>query len=267
MALRPLLRVLSRVRKDQTWGDLKSLLNDRLFTKQFAAKSQDPLPPVLFQMATGYWLSEVIYVAAKLGIADLLESGPQSVVELAATTCSDSRSLFRVLRALSNFGVFTQNDDGYFALSRVGNALRTNVPGSLRRAVISLGEIHYRACGELLHAVQTGSPAFNQVYGTSLFEHLQQNPQDSVAFNRGMTDLAYLLAQAVLLAYDFSDISSIVDVGGGEGKFLRSILELYPALTGIVFDSSKDLLPRPKEERCSFIVGNLFDSVPEKAEV
>jgi hypothetical protein len=238
--------------------------------RQRAADNHDPLPPVLFQMATGYWLSQAIYVAAKLGIADLLENGPQSSAELAAATCSDTRSLFRVLRALSSAGIVSQVGSDNFTLTPLGRALRSNVPGSLRRVVITLGEIHYQACGELLHTVRTGSPAFNRVFGASLFEHLQHNTRDGGAFNQGMSDLASLLAHAVLLAYDFSEISSIVDVGGGEGQLLRSILHFYPDLTGIVFDSSNELRlhPRPnnKEDRCSFIAGNFFDSVPERAE-
>jgi hypothetical protein len=221
-------------------------------------------------MATSYWLSQAIYVAAKLGIADLLERGPKSSVELAAATCSEPSALFRVLRALSSAGVLSQAGNNIFALTHLGKALRSNVPGSLRRIVITLGEIHYQACGELLHSVRTGSPAFNLVFGASLFDHLQQDPQDGAAFNQGMTDLSSLLAHAVLLAYDFSGVACIVDVGGGEGQLLRGILNLYPDITGIIFDSSNEIrspqLPIKKEDRCSFIAGNFFDSVPEKAE-
>jgi O-methyltransferase/methyltransferase family protein len=250
--------------------ELKVLLKDRLFARREPTKNQDPLPPVLFQMASGYWLSQAIYVAAKLGIADLLGNGSQSSAELASATGCDSRSLFRVLRALASAGVFSQTAEDGFALARCGKALRSNVAGSLRSIVITLGEIHYKACGELLHAVLTGSPAFNRVFGASLFEHLQHNPQDGAAFNQGMTDLSSLLAHAVLLAYDFSEVASIVDVGGGQGQLLRSILTLYPGMTGIVFDSSNELhSPLPlnnKEDRCSFIAGNFFDSVPERAD-
>lgn len=270
IALRPLLRVLRRARKDNKWASVKLLLKDQLFTKQSALKSQDPVPPVLFQMATGYWLSQAIYVAAKLGIADLLRNGPKSAAQLAAATSSDSQSLFRVLRALSSAEVLSQIDEEHFALARLGNALRSDLRGSLRGIVITLGEIHYQACGELLYTVKTGSPAFDRVFGTSLFEYLQQHSAAGVAFNQGMTDLSSLLAYAVLLAYDFSEISSIVDVGGGEGRLLKSILELYPEMMGTVFD-----LP---SERCStrcnangsglysYVPGNFFDSVPENAQ-
>jgi hypothetical protein len=271
IALRPLLQVLRGARQDKKWAEVKVLLKDRLFDKLKPPKNQDPVPPLLFQMATSYWLSQAIYVAAKLGVADFLESGPKSSIELAIRTCSDASSLFRLLRALSSAGVLSQTAEDRFALARLGNALRSNVPGSLRSIVITLGEIHYQACGELLHTVRTGLPAFNRRFGAGLFEHLQHSPQDGAAFNQGMTDLSFLLAQAVLLAYDFSEVVSIVDLGGGEGQFLRSILNLYPDMTGIVFDSANELRsPLPlnnKEDRCSFIAGNFFESVPERAEV
>jgi len=271
IALRPFLRVLNRARGTCSWEELKSLLSDRLFpVRTSRRKDLNPSPPRLFQMATGYWISQAVYVAAKLGIADLLEDGPQSSVVLSAATRSDARSLFRLLRALSSIGVLSQVGDDRFSLSRLGNALRTNVPGSLRAAVITIGEIHYRACGELLHGVQSGTPAFNHAFGTSLFEYLQQNSEAAGAFNRGMTNLASLLAHAVALAYDFSGIAFIVDVGGGEGELLMKILELYPETSGIVFDLGKTFgLPKrsvSSAKRCSYVAGNFFDSVPAKAD-
>ncbi len=269
--MRPLLRVLTGARGTRSWEELKSLLSDRLFPLR-ARRNEDtnPAPPRLFQMATAYWISQAIYVAAKLGIADLLESGPQSCVALAAATRSDACSLCRLLRALSSVGVLSQVDNDRFSLSRLGNPLRTNVPGSLRAIVITIGEIHYQACGELLHSVQTGAPAFNHAFGTSLFEYLQANTEAAGAFNRGMTNLSSLLAQAVVLAYDFSGITSIIDVGGGEGELLIKILELYPGMGGIVFDLG-NTFGSPKRtvssgERCSYVAGNFFDSVPENAD-
>jgi hypothetical protein len=271
MAFGPLLRVLHRAWRTQSWPELKLLLKHRLFPRTtIQKKDQNPAPPVLFQMATAYWVSQAIYVAAKLGIADLLQDGPRSSSALAAETRSDVPSLFRVLRALSGVGVFSQLDKDCFALSSLGDALRSDVPGSLRAIVITIGEIHYQACGELLHSVRTGSPAFDHVFGKSLFDHLQENAGAAYMFNRGMTNLSSLLAHAVLLAYDFSGITSLVDVGGGEGELLIRILELYPEMTGVVFDVANGLgSPRRtmgNAERCSYIAGNFFDSVPEGAE-
>ncbi len=271
MAFRPLLHVLRGARKIRSWAELKLLLKDRLFpATTIRANGEDPLPPLLFQMATAYWMSQAIYVAAKLGIADLLHDGPQSCAALATATGSDAPSLFRLFRALSSVGIFSQVGESSFALSRLAEPLRSDVTGSLRAIVITIGEIHYQACGELLHSVRTGSTAFNQVFGTSLFDYLEQNADAADAFNRGMTDLSTLLAHAVLMAYDFSGISSLVDVGGGEGQLLRKILQLNPEMTGVVFD-----LPKTVEsanggaadgQQCSYIAGDFFESVPEGAD-
>ena len=271
IAAGPFLRVLNGARRTRSWTELKSLLSDRLFpVKKSRSKDPNPTPPVLFQMATAYWTSQAIYVAAKLGIADLLANGPQSCAALAIATRSDSGSLFRLMRALASAGVLSQLGKDQFALSRLGEPLRSDVPGSLREMIITLGEIHYQACGELLHSVRTGFPAFNLVFGASLFDYLQRTPDASEAFDRGMTNLSSLLAHAILLAYDFSGISSIVDVGGGEGELLRRILALNPKMTGIVFD-----LPHAIQSvncgtrdgaRCSYVAGDFFESVPEGAD-
>jgi SAM-dependent methyltransferase len=174
------------------------------------------------------------------------------------------------MRALAGAGVLSPAGKDQFALSRLGEPLRSDVPGSLRQIVITLGEIHYQACGELLHSVRTGFPAFNLVFGASLFDYLQRNSDASESFDRGMTNLSSLLAHAVLLAYDFSGISSIVDIGGGEGELLRKILALNPKMTGIVFD-----LPNAHRSlnfagrdgaRCSYVAGNFFESVPAGAD-
>jgi SAM-dependent methyltransferase len=273
MAFWPFLRVLNGTKRTRSWAELKLLIKDRLLPATTArSKDQNPLPPVLFQMATAYWVSQAIYVAAKLGIADLLADGPQSSVALAAATRSDPSSMFRLMRALSSVGVFSQQDEDKdcFALSRLAEALRSSVPGSLREILITIGEIHYQACGELLHSVQTGMPAFTKVFGTNLFEYLPHNAHAAEAFNRGMTNLSSLLAHAVLLAYDFSGISSIVDVGGGEGELLRKILELNPEMTGVVLDLSNAVESEHRAPsdggRCSFVAGNFFNSVPEGAD-
>lgn len=269
MAFRPLLRVLDEARRTRSWAELKPLLRDRLFpARATRAKDENPSPPILFQMATAYWVSQAIYVAAKLGIADLLTDGPQSCAVLASATGSNPPSLFRLLRALSSVGVFSQVQNDRFALSRLAETLRSDVPGSLRATVITIGEIHYQACGELLHSVRCGSTAFDHLFGTSLFEYLQKNAEASDAFNQGMTNLSSLLAHAVLLAYDFSGITSIVDVGGGEGQLLMRILELCPEMSGIVFDLPGGLSDRARSDaaRPSFVAGNFFDSVPQGAD-
>jgi hypothetical protein len=256
------------------WAEAKPLLRDRLFPVRIVpTKEGNPSPPVLFQMATGYWVSQAIYVAAKLGIADLLRDGPQSCVTLATATGTDAASLFRLMRALASVGIFSHVRRDCFALSRLAESLQTDTPGSLKAMVTTIGEIHYQACGNLLHSIQTGSPAFNNVFGTSLFDYLQHNAYAADTFNQGMTDLSSMLAYAVLLVYDFTGISSIVDVGGGEGKLLRKILELNPEMRGAVLDMPANIETTNQDPddktcvgRCSYVAGNFFDSVPEGAD-
>jgi len=269
--LRTILRLIST---QGVWTEIKQILTPRVLAQGVAKRTEEnPSPPALFEMATAYWLSQAIYVAAKLGIADLLRDGPQSCVALAASSGADAPSLFRLMRALSSVGIFAHLGKGRFALSRLAESLQTEIHGSLRAMVITIGEIHYQACGSLLHSVQTGSPAFNSVFGTSLFDYLQQNVDAADMFNQGMANVASMLAYAVLMAYDFAGISSIVDVGGGQGKLLEKILQFTPDITGTVFDTASTI-ERAKHglgndarsRRCSYVIGDFFSSVPQGAD-
>jgi hypothetical protein len=269
-----LLRLLWSASGRGVWGEIKPLLANRYFSTRAARKTEkNPSPPVLFEMATAYWVSQAIYVAAKLGIADLLKDGPQPYVTLAASTGSDAASLFRLMRALSSVGIFSQLGRDRFALSRLAQALQTDVPGSLRAMVITIGEIHYQACGNLLHSVQTGSPAFDHAFGASLFDYLRQNVGAADAFNQGMANVSSMLAYAVLMAYDFAGISSIIDVGGGQGKLLEKVLQFNPEMRGTVFDTLSTI-ERTKQQlgdnasgrRCSYVGGDFFTSVPQGAD-
>ncbi len=278
----PWLRTLAHARRSPQWPELKLLLRQRLLSSlklrnrslgiNGKNNKSNPAPPAIFQMATGYWLSQAIYVAAKLGIADFLKDGPKSCTELAVATKVDEQSLFRLMRALSSAGIFVALSGGSFALSNVGRELRSDVPGSQRAIAITLGEIHYQAWGELLHSVQTGSPGFDKAFDAGLFEYLQSNAEAANNFHEGMTDVSSMVAYAVLMAYDFSGISSMVDVGGGEGAFLRKILELHPEIEGTVFDlepalkKAHHLNGKMSKGKCTAVAGNFFESVPQGAD-
>jgi hypothetical protein len=128
---------------------------------------------------------------------------------------------------------------------------------------MTLGEVHYEACGALLHAVQKGSPAFDQVFGAGLFECLDQNTDAASSFNEGMASLAGMLGYAVVLAYAPGRVSSVVDVGGGNGRFLETILEIYPEIQGTVFDCASKIEPTRRtasrtSPRCSYVAGNFL---------
>ena len=269
----PLLKALHRARRMGLWDEIKPLVRDRLFPARIPPTKASPSPPILFQMATSYWISQAIYVAAKLGIADLLKDGPQSCTTLAASTGADVPALFRLMRALSSVGIFSELARDRFALSRLAESLQTDVQGSLRAMVITIGEIHYQACGSLLHSIQTGSPAFNNVFAASLFDYLEQNLEAAEAFNQGMASISSMLAYAVLMAYDFAEISSIIDIGGGQGKLLEKILQFNPRMRGTVFDTASTI-ERAKQQpgnntwggRCSYVPGDFFTSVPQGAD-
>jgi hypothetical protein len=270
----PLLRILHRARRLDLWGEMKPLLRDRLFPGRVAStKEWRSSSTALFQLATGYWTSQAIYVAAKLGIADLLKDGPQSYHALAAATGSNASSLFRVMRALASVGIFSHVRRDCFALSRLAESLRTDAPASLRAMVITIGEIHYQACGNLLYSVQTGCSAFDHTFGASLFDYLRQNADAADAFNQGMANVASMLAYAVLMAYDFAGISSIVDVGGGRGTLLEKILQFNPDMRGTVFDTASTIERatqqpgnNPWGRRCSYVTGDFFSLVPQGAD-
>ena len=123
-----------------------------------------PPPAVLMQMMTGYWVSQAVYAAAKLGLADLVADGVGDVDVLAERTGADASSLHRVLRALASVGVFTEASPASYGLTPLAGLLRAGTPDSMRALAIMYAEEQYRAWGELLHTVRTGEPAFDHQY-------------------------------------------------------------------------------------------------------
>jgi O-methyltransferase domain/Dimerisation domain len=230
---------------------------------------QIPPPLALLQMATGFWESQAVYVAAKLGIADLLKEGPRSCDDLAKATGTHLSSLCRLMSTLASLGVFVAEEDNRFRPTPLGRALQSGVPGSMRAMVLTLGEEHYQAWGNLLHSVSTGKPAFDHVYKMGLFQYFTQNAAASQTFNEGMADVTALVSFAVVMAYDFSGISTIVDVGGGHGALIRTILMANRKLKGILFDAAPAIEEAKKcvngdgfAERCQIVSGDFFQSVP-----
>ncbi len=228
-----------------------------------------PPPVALLQMMTGYWVSQALYVAAKLGVADLLTDGPRPVEELAEATQTDAPSLRRVLRALASVGVFTEARPGAFALTPLAALLRTGTPGSMRALAIMYAEEQYRAWGDVLHSVRTGKTAFEKQFGMSYFAYLAQHPEADRVFNEAMTGYTTQLVGAVVDAYDFSPFKTIVDVGGGYGTLLAAILRRYPVAHGILFDqphvvaaAGERLAAAGVAERCNTVAGDFFVEVP-----
>ncbi len=229
-----------------------------------------PPPVAMLQMISGFWISRAIYVAAKLGIADHLRDGHRTFDELAAATGTHAPSLYRVLRALASVGVFTEDEKRRFALTPLAETLRTDVPDSLRAfATVELGEEHYPAWGELLHSVKTGEIAFDRAFGMPVWNFFEQNPENAKTFNDAMTGFTLAVNDTVLSSYDFSSIGKIVDVGGGHGSLIASILKANPKMTGVLFDAPpviEGARHRIRDEgiaeRCEAVAGDFFESVP-----
>lgn len=224
----------------------------------------------MLEMMSGLWVSRAIYIAAKIGLADELKESPKTAAELAERTNTHAPSLYRVMRALAGVGVLVEDEEKRFRLTPLGATLRSDAPVSLRALAASeLGGVHYPSWGALLHTVQTGEAAFNHVFGTNCWDYLSKHPEDAKIFNQSMTELTRMAEAAILEAYDFSSAGKIVDVGGGHGGLLASILKRNPNLTGIIYDAphvAEGAQKRMENEglsaRCEVKGGDFFQSVP-----
>lgn len=225
----------------------------------------------LLALVRGYRISQAIYVATKLGIPDLLADGPKEIGALAEASGAHAPSLRRVLLALAGVGVLDKVGPDRFALAPIGAALRKGVPGSIQPAVLFLlNESHWRPWGHMLHSARTGETAFDHVHGTGLFDYLAQHPEVSALFNQGMAGNSPAHASLVAASYDFSDMRVVIDVGGGRGRLLATILARHPHLSGILFDqphvvdSARETLDEAGvSDRCELVGGNFFEAVPE----
>jgi O-methyltransferase domain/Dimerisation domain len=201
--------------------------------------SRPEAPPAqqLMQLASGFAFTAAIYPIAKLKIADLLAHGPLPVTEIAQRTRSNADALYRVLRLLSSVGVFAESPRKVFALTPVSEFLRADAPGSMRDTVLWLGNrFHFKVWSEMSHSVATGKPAVEHVYGQPCFDVIFGDPEIAFDFNTAMTCFSQRIAPALLEAYDFSGIDTLMDVAGGHGAILCEVLSHYPEMKGVLFD-------------------------------
>jgi hypothetical protein len=233
-----------------------------------------PSPPQqISRMLTAYWISQALYVAAKLGLADLLQDGPRTAADLAIATQTQPRPLYRLMRALASVGVFAEDDRQGFSLTPLAQCLRSDVPGSQRSMAITTGELFYPAWGELLSSVQTGRTAFEKVYGQPVFDYLSQNPAQARLFDETMVGVHGRETAALVDAFDFSGVKVLADIGGGNGSVITAILHKYPEMKGILFDlpgvverARANIEMAGLVDRCQVIGGNFFESVPPGAD-
>jgi len=233
---------------------------------------ENQMPPVavLMDMVFGKTYTQLVAVAARLGIADMLSDGAKSVEELAIATNTHAPTLYRILRALASKGIFAEEKNGQFILTPLAEPLQNDAPDSVRHFAIMYGsDWHNEAWSNLLHSVQTGETAFDNRFGQGVFEHPTQHPEQFEIFNNAMTSVSKFDAFVVRLSYDFSVFGTVVDVGGGHGLLLAEILKANPELKGIIFDlphvaaGARTVLEQAGlTERCRVVEGSFFESIP-----
>ena len=235
------------------------------------------LPPhlQLIQMGVASWVSAVVYAGAKLGIADHLAAGPKSAAELAGAMSLHAPSLHRLMRTLAGLGILTERDAQRFALTPLGEALKTGAPGSARATLIAFcGPAFWHGWEEILYSLQTGRTGFEKASGMPFFEYLAQHPEDASHFSEAMVGFHGPEPPAVAAAYDFSGAGTVVDVGGATGNMLAAILSRHAAPRGVLYDRPHVLRDAPAllkargvDARVTIEPGNFFERVPAGGDV
>jgi len=216
--------------------------------------------------------AQALIVAAQLGVAGQLADGPRRAEELAAAVGAHSRALYRLLRALAGLGALSILGDGRFALTQLGEPLRTDVPGSLR-ALAQYFAVEAQAWNALLSSVQTGASGWEHALGIGHYAYFAENPEANVHFNAAMSGITARALPDILAAYDFGSLDTLVDVGGGQGTFLAGLLQAHPHLEGILLDlphvvagASPVLRAAGVAERCKIISGDFLADLPVGAD-
>jgi hypothetical protein len=211
-----------------------------------------------------------VYGAAKLGLADHLTAGPKSATELAQLTGTHVRSLYRLMRTLASFGILSERANHSFELTSLGEALKTNAPGSARYTIMTIaGRGYWRAWEEFPYAVKTGHTGMKKAWGMPIFEYLNQHPEEASHFSEAMVGIHGAEPPAVAAAYDFSALETIVDVGGATGNLLTTILTRHPQPRGVLFDLPHVIQDAPRliekqglTNRITIEAGNFFERFP-----
>lgn len=238
--------------------------------------TQPQKPPAhvgVMQLLSASYIAGAVSCLAQMGIPDLVEAGPKSAKELASQIGADPEALHRLMRATASVGVLSEGPDGKFSETPMSAVLRSNGKPSLRAVAMMGGrEWHGRGWSRLEYCVRTGKQAMEQIYGAPIFEYFKQHPDEGQIFNDAMTSISAGDSPAVVDAYSFEGIHSIVDVGGGHGLLLATIMARNPQMKGTLYDEphviegAKNGPLKPVMERCTIAFGDMFSSVPAGAD-
>lgn len=237
-------------------------------------KKTTATPGVVEAALRGYRLTQLVHVAAKLGIADVVASSPSSAAEIAERVGANPDAIRRLMRTLFDSGLFARNEQGEYVLTPESEKLRSGTESSIRPAAIMHGEPWWwDAWGGLFDCVRTGRTAFDIVHGMSLFDYLSTKEEASDLFNQSMRIMTEHRAAAITTAYDLGKAKVLADIGGGHGSFLHAAMERFSALKTVLFDNPKvvegarqRLSSFEQAGRCQIVGGDFFASVPSGAD-
>jgi O-methyltransferase domain/Dimerisation domain len=244
-----------------------------LSDRHFSAEKQPAAIPAhvqLMHMATGCWISQLVSTAANLSIADHLAGGPKSASDIAEAVRCNPLALHRFMRALANFGILTRVGEQKFALTPLGEALKSGAPGAARSTVLmTAGPLVWKCFEQLQYSVETGQTAMEKIFGLPLFDYLAQHPELASQFSEAMVGIHSAEPAAVAASYDFSALEVIVDVGGATGNLLAHIVARYPQCRGVLYDRPHVVADAPAflrkkgvENRVRIECGDFFTSAP-----
>jgi hypothetical protein len=228
-----------------------------------------PPPIALLDFVKDLWGFQIVYTLAELEVADALGDGPRSAADIARQRNVNEDYLYRLLRAATNLDLVRELPGKRFELLPIGAALRQREGESFRDFIVMMGRMGWRFWGRLGDAVRQGKSAIEVETGKRTFEYLMSDKDAAEVFNRGMTAVSAVTADAMTAAYDVSAFRKIVDIGGGHGRLLSALLQNAPGARGVLFDMPAVVEGAPPilsqygvRDRVEIASGDFFDKVP-----
>lgn len=236
---------------------------------------QIPPPAAVFRLITGMWAAKAAGTAASLRIPDVLAQGPKTADEVARAIGANPAAVYRLMRGIASVGVLAATPDGKFGLTPVGEILRSDVPGSMRSAIVAeMAPGHWLPWGDLEHAVMTGQPSAPKALGMDIWEYYKKNAEEGFLFAEAMSGISTMALHAVLEAYSFAGATKVVDVGGSHGAFVAAVLQREKSASGVLFDrpeviegAGATLEGAGVTARVERVAGSFFESVPAAGDV
>ena len=238
--------------------------------------SNSPLPDVtpppemqVVQMALGGFVTRALYALAELGIADHFENGPLSAEDIARATNTHAPFLYRLLRNMTGFGFFIEDENHRFSLTPMGATLQSRL-GYVRSSVRTLaGSTVWRSLDEIVHSIETGEACVKKAFKKPYFDHLRENPKELSLFNETMIGIHGDEPPAIAQCCDFSETRRLIDIGGGTGSLLAEILRENPKLDGVLYElpevadeARRNIAAEGLTKRCKVVEGDFFRSCP-----